>query len=93
MVNLEVKVFSLGDEVKIKVAGVNLEERKIDFELIQQLSHTGRAIRARAPRVAKPTAKEEVFSENVKPTLLKMENRPYDAKNRNLSPVHSVKSR
>jgi ribonuclease R len=57
------QVFGLGDEVKIKVAGVNLDERKIDFELLQQLSHAGRAIRSRAPRVAKPTAKEEVFSE------------------------------
>ncbi|NHB57995.1 ribonuclease R [Acinetobacter sp. 194] len=47
------QVFSLGDDVRIKVAGVNLEERKIDFELIQQLSHGGRAIRSRAPRVAK----------------------------------------
>lgn len=54
--------FSLGDEVKIKVAGVNLEERKIDFELVQQLSHAGRPIRSRAPRVAKPITKEEVFN-------------------------------
>ncbi|ANF82548.1 ribonuclease R [Acinetobacter sp. NCu2D-2] len=46
------QIFGLGDEVKIKVAGVNLEERKIDFELIQQLSHAGRPIRERAPRVA-----------------------------------------
>ncbi len=57
------QVFGLGDEVKIKVAGVNLEERKIDFELLQQLSHAGRVIRSRAPRVAKPVAKEEVFAE------------------------------
>ncbi|WP_254433859.1 ribonuclease R [Acinetobacter sp. Marseille-Q1618] len=57
------QVFGLGDEVKIKVAGVNLEERKIDFELLQQLSHAGRVIRSRAPRVAKPVAKEEVFSD------------------------------
>jgi len=62
------QIFSLGDEVKIKVAGVNLEERKIDFELIQQLTHAGRPIRARAPRVAekkpapRPEAKEEVFN-------------------------------
>lgn len=58
--------FSLGDEVKIKVAAVNLEDRKIDFELMQQLTHAGRAIRMRAPRVAKPfsrEATEEVFSE------------------------------
>ena len=62
------QIFGLGDEVKIKVAGVNLEERKIDFELIQQLTHAGRPIRARAPRVAekkpapRPEAKEEVFN-------------------------------
>ncbi|RAV24647.1 ribonuclease R, partial [Staphylococcus warneri] len=37
------QVFGLGDEVKIKVAGVILDERKIDFELLQQLSHAGRA--------------------------------------------------
>ena len=60
------QIFGLGDEVKIKVAGVNLEERKIDFELIQQLTHAGRPLR-RAPRVAekpapRPEAKEEVFN-------------------------------
>ncbi len=33
--------FSLGDEVKIKVAAVNLEDRKIDFELMQQLTRAG----------------------------------------------------
>ena len=65
------QTFGLGDEVKIKVAGVNLEERKIDFELLQQLSHAGRAIRSRAPRVAKPTTKEEVFSE--RPAKVKSE--------------------
>ncbi|RLL47238.1 ribonuclease R [Acinetobacter cumulans] len=62
--------FSLGDEVRIKVAGVNLEERKIDFELIQQLSHAGRPIRSKAPRVTKSKvtceATEEVFSERPK---------------------------
>ena len=64
------QVFGLGDEVKIKVAGVNLEERKIDFELVQQLSHAGRVVRARAPRVSekkpvsRPAATEEVFGNN-----------------------------
>lgn len=57
------QTFSLGDEVKIKVAAVNLEERKIDFELLQQLTHAGRAIRSKAPRVAKTQASEQVFSE------------------------------
>ena len=55
--------FGLGDEVKIKVAAVNLDDRKIDFELIQQLSHAGRPIRSRAPRVAKTQTTEQVFSE------------------------------
>lgn len=39
------QAFSLGDEVKIQVASVNLEERKIDFQLVQQLTHLGRVIR------------------------------------------------
>jgi len=59
--------FSLGDEVKIQVAGVNLEERKIDFQLVQQLTHLGRVIRQKAPRTANPSSSnrasttEEVF--------------------------------
>ncbi|OTG75680.1 ribonuclease R [Acinetobacter sp. ANC 4169] len=60
------QTFSLGDEVKIKVAAVNLEDRKIDFELLQQMTHAGRAIRSRAPRVAQTTAKEEVFNPRAK---------------------------
>jgi ribonuclease R len=51
----------LGDEVKIKVAGVNLEERKIDFELLQQLSHAGRVIRSRATTLANPLPKKKFF--------------------------------
>ncbi|OTG87951.1 ribonuclease R [Acinetobacter sp. ANC 4558] len=65
------QVFGLGDEIKIKVAAVNLEERKIDFELLQQLTHAGRTIRSKAPRTAKPTARaqanEEIFSTRTKP--------------------------
>jgi ribonuclease R len=58
------QAFSLGDEVKIQVAGVNLEERKIDFKLIQQLTHLGRVIRQKAPRASstKDQTTEEVFS-------------------------------
>ncbi|MBF7683965.1 ribonuclease R [Acinetobacter sp. B5B] len=44
------QVFGLGDEVKIQIANVNLEERKIDFQLIKQLTHAGRVVRERAPR-------------------------------------------
>jgi ribonuclease R len=64
------QIFGLGDEVNIKVAGVNLEERKIDFELVQQLTHAGRQIRVRAPRVAekkplvRPEATEQVFGKH-----------------------------
>ncbi|MEB5476573.1 ribonuclease R [Acinetobacter pollinis] len=56
------QIFGLGDEVKIKVAGVNLDERKIDFELLKQVTHSGRPIRERAPRVTKSTVKEEVYT-------------------------------
>ncbi|MFW2002185.1 ribonuclease R [Acinetobacter ursingii] len=56
------QVFGLGDEVKIKVAAVNLEERKIDFELIQQITHAGRIIRSRAPRTSKAQTTEQVFN-------------------------------
>jgi len=58
------QAFSLGDEMKIQVAGVNLEERKIDFKLIQQLTHLGRVIRQKAPRASstKDQTTEEVFS-------------------------------
>ena len=42
--------FALGDKVRVKVAGVSLEDRKIDFEMMRQLSSAGRAVRSRAPR-------------------------------------------
>ncbi|OUY06520.1 ribonuclease R [Acinetobacter populi] len=52
------QIFALGDKVEIKVAAVNLEERKIDFALVKQLSTAGRAVRAKAPRTgAVSTAK------------------------------------
>lgn len=63
------QVFGLGDELNIQVAAVNLDERKIDFALVKQLTHAGRAVRSRAPRVTKPTTREtpeEVFHERVK---------------------------
>ncbi len=85
------QTFGLGDEVKIKVAGVNLEERKIDFELLQQLSHAGRAIRSRAPRVAKATAKEEVFSE--RPTKVKSESSDAKVSEDGERPIRKKKSK
>ncbi|MBF7688511.1 ribonuclease R [Acinetobacter rathckeae] len=56
------QIFGLGDEVKIQVAGVNLEERKIDFELMKQITHAGRAVRERAPRTQKPALSEDGFA-------------------------------
>lgn len=70
--------FSLGDEVKIQVAGVNLEERKIDFQLVQQLTHLGRVIRQKAPRTANPSSPnrasttEEVFGKAPSSTKAKV---------------------
>jgi ribonuclease R len=70
--------FSLGDEVKIQVAGVNLEERKIDFQLIQQLTHLGRVIRQKAPRTANSSSSnrasttEEVFGKAPSSTKAKV---------------------
>ena len=94
------QIFGLGDEVKIKVAGVNLEERKIDFELIQQLTHAGRPIRARAPRVAeKPAprleAKEEVFNNHERAQKAQPSDdgeQPIRRKKTNQSPVPTAKS-
>ncbi len=37
--------FAMGDKVRVKVAGVNLDERQIDFELMSQLSTKGSAIK------------------------------------------------
>jgi len=44
--------FALGDQLRVKVAGVNLDDRKVDFELVKQLSSAGRPIRQKAPRTA-----------------------------------------
>ena len=85
------QVFGLGDEVKIKVAGVNLEERKIDFELLQQLSHAGRVIRSRAPRVAKATAKEEVFSD--RPAKVKSSSDTSNANDDGERPIRKKKAK
>lgn len=83
------QTFSLGDEVKVKVAAVNLEERKIDFELLQQLTHAGRAVRSRAPRVAKPVqreAKDEVYAEREKSKSSEDGERPNRKKKSKSSP-------
>lgn len=52
------QILGLGDEVKIKVVMVNLDERKIDFALLQQLSRAGRAIRQKAPSAGKQSTQK-----------------------------------
>ncbi|MEC7119417.1 MAG: ribonuclease R [Pseudomonadota bacterium] len=42
--------FALGDQLQVKIAGVNLDDRKVDFELVRQLTSAGRAVRQKAPR-------------------------------------------
>ncbi len=42
--------FGLGDQVRIKVLAVHLEDRKIDFALVKQLTAQGRVVRQKAPR-------------------------------------------
>ena len=88
--------FSLGDEVKIKVAAVNLDDRKIDFELLQQMTHAGRAIRSRAPRVAaKPVreSKEEVFTPRAKAVVSEDGEQPIRKKKpKSKSPAFARKS-
>ena len=47
------KVFRLGQQLSVRVARVNLEERKIDFELVdhpQSKGHEGRAEKVKKPR-------------------------------------------
>ena len=76
------QIFGLGDELKIKVAGVNLAERKIDFELLTQVTHAGRAVRSRAPRTTKSQAAEEVFK---KTTAVVEDEKPARKKSKNKS--------
>ncbi len=47
--------FALGDQLRVKIAGVNLEDRKVDFELVKQLTSAGRPIRQKAPRTQTTT--------------------------------------
>jgi ribonuclease R len=51
--------YKLGDEVLVKVAGVSLDERKVDFELIQHLSRPGERLRKSSQ---KPQKEEKNFS-------------------------------
>ena len=84
------QVFGLGDEVKIQVAGVNLEERKIDFQLIKQVTHAGRVVRSRAPRTTKTStqATEEVFG---KPSVSTDGEKPVRKRRKKANQVHIVK--
>lgn len=87
------QVFGLGDEVRIKVAGVNLDERKIDFELIQQLSHAGRVIRSRAPRVAKAQSKEQVYAQQKNTAANSNAEQAPSGNNRNVNAAKSANAK
>jgi ribonuclease R len=65
--------FALGDKVEIQVAGANLEDRKIDFQLVKQLSSGGKPMREKAPRVANTpnTAKAAPTTTPVKATPIR----------------------
>jgi len=54
--------YKLGDEVLVKVAGVNLDERKVDFELIQLLSRPGGRLRQSASKPAQKSKEKEKSS-------------------------------
>lgn len=53
-------VYAMGDKVEVKVAGVNLDERKMDFELLGRLNSARRSKNAAAAAAgeSKPEAKQ-----------------------------------
>src|SRR5690606_18616568 len=51
------QVFRLGDELLVQVAAVNLEERKVDFELIETKTRINRISKADAKRIGKERGK------------------------------------
>lgn len=52
--------FRIGDEVKVRVAGVNIEESSIDFEIVGMVqSVRGRSVRKTSPKVIVASKKEE----------------------------------
>lgn len=59
--------YKLGDEVLVKVAGVNLDERKVDFELIQLLSRPGGRIRKTAQKTQEKEKSSSKKSAHKKP--------------------------
>ena len=58
--------YKLGDEVLVKVADVNLDERKVDFELIQLLARPGGRLRKSATQAAGHSKKKAPVAGNKK---------------------------
>lgn len=55
--------FSLGDEVRVKIAGVDLDQRKMDFELIYKKGASPEgAVTAKKPSIRESLKKGEVLS-------------------------------
>lgn len=51
------QIFRISDKVQVKVASVNLDDRKIDFQLEKQLTAQQRTLRSNAPAKPKSQAK------------------------------------
>lgn len=67
------KVYRIGDEVKVRVARVNLEERQIDFELVETKARSGKPSiivdtgRPRGGGGRKKRSRAQVIAEDVPP--------------------------
>lgn len=59
------QVFRLGDELLVQVAAVNLEERKVDFELLETRSRINRLSKRDAKTVGKPKGKKPKATKTV----------------------------
>lgn len=60
------RVFRLGDRLRVRVARVNLDERKIDFELIEDLGRRRERVPGASPAASKTAAEHGVGQERKK---------------------------
>lgn len=51
-------IYRLGDAVRVKVISVNLDEKKIDFELLTEYNRNGKTAKKKSKAAAKPIFKE-----------------------------------
>lgn len=67
------QVFRLGDELLVQVAAVNLEERKVDFELIETRRNINRLSKKEAKKTAKAKSKGKAREVAEKPSRSRKE--------------------